>query len=191
MENDQINPKFIRGIKGWLVVFLISLIIIGINLTRIVFEELSDPRRNFFILRVEMQMINLLLMIGGVFFPFFVTYQLYKKKAQALLIAKIFLFLFPFYVFTYTIFKSSLPFDIQYAIISGLFVGGCLYSIPWLFYLNYSKRVNNTYLFTGKYLPHILQCPFCLDKLELDKEEQLAEELVCPSCNRIISAKSL
>jgi hypothetical protein len=192
VRNSQINPKYIRGVKGWLVVFILTLIFIGTNLSRLVIEELFDPRRDFFNLRIEIQMVNIALMFSGIFLPFFIAFILYKKKSESVLITKIFLALLPFYAFAWHIFKSkTMPYDIEHAVIAGLFIVGCLYSIPWFFYFNFSKRVNNTYLFNGTKMPKIFQCPFCLEKLELDNEEREAQEIVCPNCNKTISEKTM
>jgi hypothetical protein len=189
---NSIHPKYIKGIKGWLLFFLLSLLFIGVNMIIIVIKYFSNPRLDFFNLRLEFLIIHLTLIIAGIFFPFFVIYQMFKKKIQSLFIAKIFLILLPFYSFAWSMFLSTtMPFELESSIITGLFTVGILYSTPWLLYLNYSRRVNNTYLFTGKYLPSIVQCPFCLDKLQLDKEEREAQELICPTCNNIISAKIL
>lgn len=192
IENIQLNPKYIRGVKGWLVIFILTLIFIGVNLLRATIEELFDYRRDFFHLRIEIQMVNFALMFAGMFFPFFVAFRLYKKKNHSVLITKIFLVLLPFYSFAWSIFKSStMPYDIGYAIILGLFIVGGLYTLPWLFYLNYSKRVSNTYLFTGKYLPKDVQCPYCLEVIELENDKQLIQDFECASCNRIISRNNL
>jgi hypothetical protein len=56
-------------------------------------------------------------------------------------------------------------------------------------YLIKSKRVLNTFMFAALKLPVTIQCPFCLENLELEESERVAKEVTCPECNNHISQK--
>jgi hypothetical protein len=188
-DQPTIHPDYLRGIGGWLVVYIVLNVIISFNFLISSIRYIASPRVHLFHMRTELMLILYPLMIAAVFFPSFIAYRLAKVKDQPLLLTRYFLIVFPFGSFTWTLFYPG-PFgqyDFSFAIMTALFAGTLLYSLPWFLYFQYSRRVMNTYLFSGAEFPSKIQCPFCLSIILLDENERSAKQAVCPICHKEIS----
>jgi hypothetical protein len=191
LDNHSIDPDYIYGIKGWLLAFVVFLLFIIFYQGKMIIPDLqytgyrlSQWRIKYVILRLALQFIHL-----G--FPIYVGYSIYKVKDGTLLLVKAFLISLPLSSTAWTYLFEYSDVNFGEALFSTFIMVGCIVSVPWLLYFDLSKRVNNTFMFSGNNLPKRIQCPYCMAYLVLEKNERLKRVIICPNCNEEISEKRL
>jgi len=186
----QISKKYSYGIGGWLLLIWVLLFL------RVVESVFSEGLGRLLIYFFELRHITVLTLLSAGVISYrilevtticYLLFLIINQDHKALLFAKIYSILMYIHAFTIAwafISAYSRPIALQVA-------QAAIIAIPlplaFYMYLVKSKRVQNTFMFSGTKLPATIQCPFCLEKLQLEDSERIAKEAICPECNNHIS----
>ncbi len=188
------------GIKGWLLVFVISL---GLTGTVYFYRTLSDY---FALLEGWRHIPDLWQYILNLYFGVFICvgslyliYIIYGRKVYAPDRVKIFLLTAlagnMIFILLYVLPYSEVLFSrYNYYAFFSTFIKitlNIVFTVAWVKYFNESARVNTIFGFDGTPLPAYLQCPVCMEILRLDEDERRSKPIVCPSCKNEISKEAL
>jgi hypothetical protein len=184
-QNYNLHSNWLFGIKGWLKFWII---IMGYFSILIILGLISKIVKVNSILNQFNTLFTFLLILKWIYLLTFVclTYMLIKKRKRAVEFTKIFFVSSPFLI---TLYLGTIDYFSSYSEIFQIenlgfyFLSTVAISLPPFLYFSKSERVKNTYLLTEKKFPMGLNCPFCMEELELNEEEQLSKNVVCPNCN--------
>lgn len=184
------KSEYIHGIRGWLIVFIIFLGFYSWGWLAPSVKDLGMWIARFNYWKLVYSLLSSFFHLFSIITPLYLIYLLIRKKRNAILFSKIFFFVMPLINTANEYFFSLFPFfGSGFPLYEVMFSLG--FSFIWLLYLNNSIRVANTYLFTENKFPKVIDCPFCTERMALEKDERIKKIAICPSCGTTISKQTV
>lgn len=185
--SEKVNPKYIYGYKGWL--FVITGLFLLLAYFRINFV-VENVKLVFKLNKYDERFrawLWLLVAVVAILIPICISFVLYFRRINSIYIAKFCIVLQPIVAFVgFVVLKRHTP-DYLNIMLTTFLPSLLIISLPAFLYLQFSRRVKNTYLFYYKRLPKKITCPFCLTQILPTEEERTNKELTCVKCNNEIS----